>query len=92
VQNHAGRAAGAPNFTSVALGDPGTSEAYANSRYLDSSAILTLCSQVLYDGLVSIDSAPYSSSISLSPACWEERPALVGSGELDATLRSIAMR
>jgi len=42
--------------------------------------------------LVSIGSALYSSSISLSAACSEERRDLVGSGVLDVTLRSMAMR
>jgi hypothetical protein len=49
-------------------------------------------SRVLHDGRVPIDSALYSISISLSYACLEERCGLVGSGALDVTLRSMAMR
>jgi hypothetical protein len=37
------------------------------------------------DGLASIESALYSSSISLSAACSEERRELLGSGILDVT-------
>ena len=43
-------------------------------------------------GLVWIDLALYSSSISLSAACSGERHALVGSGGVKAASRSMAMR
>jgi hypothetical protein len=48
--------------------------------------------RVVRDGLASIDSALYSSSISLSAARSDERPDLVDSGALDVTLRSMAIR
>ena len=44
------------------------------------------------DGLVWLDSAPYSSSISLSGACSGTRHALVGSGGMYMLSRSMAVR
>jgi hypothetical protein len=49
-------------------------------------------SHVIRDGLVSIDSALYSISISLSAACLGERPVLVGSGGPGTAWRSMAIR
>jgi hypothetical protein len=57
-----------------------------------SSVIMTPGNRVVRDGPVSVDSALYSSSISLSAACLEERCELVGSGALYMALRSMAMR
>jgi hypothetical protein len=52
----------------------------------------TAGSRALGDGLVRIGWALYSNSISLSAACSGGRSVLVGSGGLNSTSRSIAIR
>jgi hypothetical protein len=69
----------------------GGKTAMTGARVLVSVVMVTPSSRVIGDGVVWINLALYSSSISLSAACFGERPAVVGSGGLDTPSRSIAM-
>ena len=57
-----------------------------------SAVMATAGSCGIRDGLVWLDSAPYSSSISLSGACSGTWDALAGSGGMYLLSRSVAVR